>query len=426
MALAWVGVAPDAAAVRGNRPSALDRLTIIGIDAGDWAAINYARGKGLMPNLDRLMRTGAVGALESIHPMFTPIVWTTVATGKSPQHHGIHGFKVINPRTGNKVPVNRSMRRVRALWNILSDRGLASLIVAWYGTWPAEKIRGVVVSDYTWNLKKGSQTRDFLEKKLGLRFRDQTYPPKIYDQVKRFFVDKNAESEHFEKRFDVAVADAPYALRHSYAKDLTYYKIFQNLRQRGDFRFSTLYLQGPDLLSHQYMRELSYLIRGKLKPGTEAYQKGQWIVQYYKFIDDILGVYEKNVRQPGETVLIVSDHGFEDKGKAVLTKVSDDRFAKRRYWHRKKGIFIANGRQVQRGVRVNGATVFDIAPTVLGFFKQPLARDMSGVCLREVAEACRSGDVRAVASYEPRKRPKKDQEYTSKIVRQLRSLGYIQ
>ena len=41
------------------------------------------------------------------------------------------------------------MRKVKALWNILSDAGRSVAVVGWWATWPAEPVRGAVVSDHT-------------------------------------------------------------------------------------------------------------------------------------------------------------------------------------------------------------------------------------------------------------------------------------
>ena len=41
------------------------------------------------------------------------------------------------------------LRRVKALWNIASDRGLDVAVVGWWATWPPETVRGSIVSDRT-------------------------------------------------------------------------------------------------------------------------------------------------------------------------------------------------------------------------------------------------------------------------------------
>ena len=51
------------------------------------------------------------------------MVWTTIATGKTPDQHGIGHFVAVNDKTGEQLPVTSAMRKVKAVWNILSDAG---------------------------------------------------------------------------------------------------------------------------------------------------------------------------------------------------------------------------------------------------------------------------------------------------------------
>src|SRR3990172_1578823 len=90
---------------------------------------------------------GACAALRSNPPMLSPLLWTTAATGKPPEEHGIVDFLIRDPRTGSRGPISSNFRRAKALWNILTDAGVASSWVAWWATWPAERILGRMVSD---------------------------------------------------------------------------------------------------------------------------------------------------------------------------------------------------------------------------------------------------------------------------------------
>ena len=45
-----------------------------------------------MPNLAGLMAGGVHGNLATLYPVLSPMLWTSIATGKRPYKHGIHGF----------------------------------------------------------------------------------------------------------------------------------------------------------------------------------------------------------------------------------------------------------------------------------------------------------------------------------------------
>mgnify|MGYP001333022098 CR=1 FL=1 len=68
------------------------RVLLIGWDAADWKVINPLLERGELPALQRFMDEGAWGNLATLHPILSPMLWTSIATGKRPQKHGIHGF----------------------------------------------------------------------------------------------------------------------------------------------------------------------------------------------------------------------------------------------------------------------------------------------------------------------------------------------
>jgi arylsulfatase A-like enzyme len=144
----------------------------------------------------------------------------------------------------------------------------------------------------------------------------------------------------------------------------------------------------------------------------------------------LLAHYDAHIREDGEVLLVLSDHGFEDKKRPALTKVSDDRFAKMRYWHRRYGILIAHGPGVRRGAWVTSATIFDVAPTVLALFRLPLAVDMSGKPIAEIAgSAKRFEGWPRLSSYDAttaREAKLRTTPYDKSILKRLNDLGYIQ
>src|SRR5215470_4567141 len=125
------------------------RVIVLGLDGMEPSVVDRIIDEDALPNFRRLRDGGASGLLRSSKPLLSPIIWTTIATGKPPDAHGIGHFVATNPQTGKDLPVTSRMRRVKALWNILSDAGRSVAVVGWWATWPAEPVRGAVVSDHT-------------------------------------------------------------------------------------------------------------------------------------------------------------------------------------------------------------------------------------------------------------------------------------
>ena len=143
------------------------KVLLIGWDAAEWKVIDPLVDAGKMPNLARLIDRGVSGNLATLQPALSPMLWTSIATGKRPYKHGIHGFTEPDPLTGTVRPVTNLSRKTKAVWNILNQSGLHTITVGWWPSHPAEPLsKGVMVSnDYhsahhappdQWEMKPGT------------------------------------------------------------------------------------------------------------------------------------------------------------------------------------------------------------------------------------------------------------------------------
>lgn len=133
------GILPSRPTVEVERSdSAARRLVVIGIDGGDWSVIDPLLEAGELPNLAYLIESGVTGILESIEPTYSPIVWSSIFSGKIPEKHGITGWLVAHAAN----------RRAAMLWEILAGAGLSSVVVNVPGTWPPARMRGALVSGF--------------------------------------------------------------------------------------------------------------------------------------------------------------------------------------------------------------------------------------------------------------------------------------
>jgi predicted AlkP superfamily phosphohydrolase/phosphomutase len=105
------------------------KLLFIGWDSADWKVITPMLEKGHMPALKGLIERGVSGNIATLDPPFSPMLWTSIATGKYPNKHGILGFIEPDSTGGGVRPVSSSSRTSRALWNIFTHKGIKSNIV---------------------------------------------------------------------------------------------------------------------------------------------------------------------------------------------------------------------------------------------------------------------------------------------------------
>jgi len=124
------------------------KLLVIGWDGADWKMINPLIDKGLMPNLEKLVNAGTIGNLSTLDPPFSPMLWTSMATGKRPYTHGVMGFNEPDADGINIRPVLSLSRKCKAIWNILTQEKKKTHTVAWWPSHPAEPINGVAISNF--------------------------------------------------------------------------------------------------------------------------------------------------------------------------------------------------------------------------------------------------------------------------------------
>src|SRR5262245_64987050 len=76
------------------------RVILLGLDGMDPRALDLLMSEGKLPNFARLRQDGAYGRLISSKPLLSPVVWNTIATGKTPDQHGIGHFVALDDKTG--------------------------------------------------------------------------------------------------------------------------------------------------------------------------------------------------------------------------------------------------------------------------------------------------------------------------------------
>lgn len=126
LAVCTVGGVVSAGAQKGPAEPGL-KLLMVGIDGGTWQVATDMMERGELPNLSAAVRLGASGVLTSMKPMYSTRIFTTIATGKVADKHGVRG---LSNTSADDVLVKR-------IWEIAEeqldwDHG----VVEWYLTWP--------------------------------------------------------------------------------------------------------------------------------------------------------------------------------------------------------------------------------------------------------------------------------------------------
>ena len=122
------------------------KVLLIGVDGATWKIIDRLLASGELPTLQYLIDRGVRAPLTTLEPTLSPAIWTTIATGKLPDRHGILGFDGVPGLTMKTLPTSQ-MRKTKAVWNMVSDVEKTVGFINWWCSWPSEKVNGFIVSD---------------------------------------------------------------------------------------------------------------------------------------------------------------------------------------------------------------------------------------------------------------------------------------
>ena len=362
--------------------SGVPPLVIIGLDGADWNIIDPLVKAGKMPHLAELVSRGARCRLLTISPTLSPVIWTSIATGVKPERHGIVDFTAINRETGEAIPVTSNLRRMPALWNRLSDAGITVGFTGWWASFPAERVKGYLVSDRIAYQLFGMKMDSSPEGKV---FPQDAYkdiaplilaPENVPDSLlARFFDDpsvlRTSDPEELEliKQFRTIVASSE-----------TYRRISAKLTGKYEPQVESVYFEGTDTVAHLFMRFRPPQMAGVTETGVRRF--GGVIDRYYEYADELVG--EIVARHSAKTdYVLCSDHGFRtDKDRPASTDSRIDR-GRAADWHRKYGIFVVSGPGARQGAEIREATVFDVAPTVLALAGVPIPTNLDGRVLSD-------------------------------------------
>lgn len=423
------------------------RILFIGLDGIELDVLKPLLDNGDCPNLAGLIDRGVFGYLQTFQPTFSPVVWTSIATGKDPDQHKIRDF--LEPNSG--VPYTSNARDAKALWNIVSDYGLECNVTGYWVTWPAEKINGHMVSQVT----SRQQYSEIWKGMLYADIEDSTWPPEFLDEVwpvvepfqSREFLDKEVLPAVFgdivglnpSERVIKLIDDSIWSL----AGDFLYNEAGKYLLEHYPADLDIVYLGGTDVIPHRFWRFrepdlYSYMDEPRQKKYIPIFKDA--IDNYYKVADrlvgELLGLVPKNTR-----VIICSDHGMhadfldgKDNGRPTLLSAH--------HMDAPPGLIIAAGDGIRKGRGLAAmledseldsvGTVFDVAPTILYLLDIPVGGDMKlGRVMKNLVsqDLLNVREVEYIESHDVDFRmatpPKASRENDRAFTKRMLELGYI-
>jgi len=356
------------AELRRDARSSPTRVVIFAIDGADWELLHELADDGRIPNMKALAIGGTTGSMQTIQPTVSPMVWTTVATGMTPDRHGIIDFM----DRGHHSPVDAYSRRVPALWDIADAFGRQSLVAGWWTAWPATAANSTFYDTPVEEVANAVYPPALAERAASLSVSPETIG---YAQARRFL---NISPDEWDNSINGKNPSDPTVIfRSILAKTWNDHRVAINLyndaRQHGqDPQLVMVSYEGTDAVNHLFAP-----FHPPYREGiSEANYRKYWpaVANYYAEVDRLIGEW-MGVLPRDTTVMIMSSYGFRwgknrprnmPNGGAALSD------------HRNPGVFIAYGPHVAANRGTHGLSVYDVAPTVLTLLGLPQSMEMPG------------------------------------------------
>ena len=400
------------------------KVLILGLDGATLEILQPLIQQRKLPNFKKLTEEYSYGTLLSEEPAYSPVIWTTLASGRTPQDHGITFYlSQREPELSNSIKVKR-------FWNIFSQYSkLNSVLLGWYLTWPVEDLQGAIISDRAY---------------YNFKTKDLSFPPGVFDSdFQKHFIRISNSVDKSLSRF----TSFPYywdwrsryprgtneyvdskivhqRLAHVYRRDAAYAEYGLKIIKTMSPDIVAVYLRGLDFTSHGFWK-FRHPDQVPFLPVTEKEKKvfHDVIDNYYIYLDEVLGNYIAALDKDA-TVFILSDHGFhaispEEGTNPELSGAHD-----------LNGVLFCKGPHFKRGYKITKASIYDFLPTLLYVTGLPQAEDMPGHVLTDAirAEFIAKNPIKKIKTYGARtgSTQKSPGALDEEIKDELRSLGYIQ
>jgi hypothetical protein len=345
-------------------------------------------------------------------------VWTTIATGRRPEAHGVErletrrvagvqgvlGSGSIGRLLGGATDVLRLTRpaiasnverRVKTFWEVAAQAGLRTGVVNWWATWPADPSAGTVISD-----------RAILRLEHGGALDAEIAPADVYEQLKSRWPQLHAAAK--ARASHLVGIDPKYLprltpvvtaiLTRSAELDAAMIELARSIGV--DLDLLVVYLPGLDIAQHA-------LFGGDAPAPSEVNDRLAALRLYYGYLEGLTGTAVARAQGSDRALWVVTQPGRLHQGDGILA-------------------WLGRGSATARTT----ATVLDVAPTILHALGVPVAADLDGRVIDTLfaPDSLATYPVRRVDSYGLKgtvARPRDGQPLDEEAIERLRSLGYV-
>ena len=398
------------------------KFLLLGWDSADWKVINPLIDKGQMPALERLINKGVMGNIATLDPPLSPMLWTSIATGKYAFKHGVHGFLEGKENQTKIGAVTTKSIKTKTVWEILNQNGFKTNVVGWWPSHPAAPLDGCLVSNFHGKAPKDSVWNDWptisnavypadLEEKLNeLR----VHPGELgMEQLVSFIPNYELLKEEDANFVNLLLADI--------AECLTVHSTSTYLAEHTDWDFMAVYYNAIDHISHVFMKYHSPKLPWIPQEKFDIYHTV--IEAAYRFHDLMLERWLELVDDHCH-VMVLSDHGFHSDEMRVKELPKEPAAIARE--HNYLGMLTLKGPNIKQDELIYGSSLLDITPTILSIFGLAVGKDMDGKVLSSAYD--HPQELKVVNTWDEKGKlniQDLSQFENDELIKQLVDLGYV-
>ncbi len=343
------------------------RLLVLGVDAV--GSEIFARYGHRMPALTAFRAQAAQGLLVPEPPYLSPAIWTSIATGRASDEHGVSNYELWadDPRLGT-VPIDRfyadpttallilpAIAAWRSGWlGVLPSTRLhrdgepfwqgwqRAGVVCWPATWPADDSAELVVSD-RWPPDRTETLFHYREdlphqvhpieaaRALAPLRRSPSEAPDAEVLALAPFTERERGAFLAALEDDLAAPkDQPFAnLHYAWLNDRSCVAAGRWMLQELHPDLAVVYLMGPDLVGHAFLPDAQDRVAGF--DEVDAQRLAEVFPAYLERLDRDLAVL-LDAAGPETTTVVISDHSLQHQGTGLFS-----------VWHAGDGMVMVKG-----------------------------------------------------------------------------------
>jgi hypothetical protein len=362
-------------------------IFILGVSTLEWSRLDALMDQGQLPNFSKIVKGGTRADPQGEDPLAAAPLWASIQTGKRYTKHRVYGDFETMPN-GLVCPSRSVSRLTTSIWQMLSRNAHSVAMVGLPVSFPAEIVRGQVISNMAFPNRWSETSEVTFRPKPGRR---ETYPNTLFSEVKdlyrptdsitreeltRFFVlnEKEFSMAYDEPLGSIQSRENPmrdFALTHQ--TDLSYLDMALYLKQHYSPEITACFLELPAVVSPVYW----YFVEpvGAIAQSPNYRRFHNTVDETYRWIDEqvgkVLDALDKNA-----TLIVVSERGFGiqniENAKGETVPLAQPK---------PNGVLILYGHGIQKGQQLQFTKVYDLAPTLLAMKNTPIGDDLDGAPL---------------------------------------------